>query len=137
MGRNVSSRGSGGQKPRVKCWAGHAPSEDSRKRSFLASSRFGGPSWLGFWQYHSKLCFFLLRVSRCPNFPLLIKTPIILGFPGGSVVKNPPANAGDVGLIPRSGKSPREGNGNPLQYSGLRNLMNGGDWQAVVHGSRT
>ena len=53
------------------------------------------------------------------------------------MVKNPPANAGDVGLIPRSGRSPREGNGNPLQYSCLRNLMNGGDWQAVVHGSRT
>ena len=38
-------------------------------------------------------------------------------FPGGSVVKNPPANAGDVGLIPGSGRSPTEGNGNPLQYS--------------------
>ena len=37
------------------------------------------------------------------------------GFPGGSVVKNLPASAGDVGLISRSGRSPREGNGNPLQ----------------------
>ena len=41
----------------------------------------------------------------------------IAGFPGGSVVKNPPANAGDVGLIPGSGRSPGEGNGNPFQYS--------------------
>ena len=46
-----------------------------------------------------------------------------MGFHGGSVVKNPPANAGDVGLIPGSGRSPGEGNGNPLQYSCLENLM--------------
>ena len=38
-------------------------------------------------------------------------------FPGGSVVKNPPANQGDTGWIPGSGRSPGEGNGNPLQYS--------------------
>ena len=41
----------------------------------------------------------------------------ILGLPGGSVVKNLPANAGDMGLIPRSGRSSGEGHGNPLQYS--------------------
>ena len=41
------------------------------------------------------------------------------GFPSGSVVKNPTANAGDSGSIPRSGRSPGEGNGNPLQYSCL------------------
>ena len=41
------------------------------------------------------------------------------GFPGGSVVKNPPAYAGDIGWIPGSGRSPGEGNGNPLQYSCL------------------
>ena len=46
-----------------------------------------------------------------------------MGFPGGSVVENPPANAGDAGSIPGSGRSPREGNGNPLQYSCLRNLL--------------
>ena len=39
-----------------------------------------------------------------------------MAFPGGSVVKNPPADAGDVGLISGSGRSPGEGNGNPLQY---------------------
>ena len=48
---------------------------------------------------------------------------IVKGFPGGSVVKNPPANAGDVGLIPGSGKSPGEGNGSPLQYSCPENSM--------------
>ena len=42
------------------------------------------------------------------------------GFPGGSAVKNPPANAGDMGLIPGLGRSHGEGNGNPLQYSCLR-----------------
>ena len=58
---------------------------------------------------------------------------MVLGFPGGSAVKNPPANAGDVGLIPGSGRSPGEGNGNPLQYSCLRNPMHRGAWQATVH----
>ena len=55
-------------------------------------------------------------------------------FPGGSVVKNPPADAGDVGSIPGSGRSPREGNGNPLQYSCQRNPMDRGAWQAAVQG---
>ena len=44
-----------------------------------------------------------------------------MGFPGGSVVKNPPASAGDSGRIPGSGRPPGEGNSNPLQYSCLRN----------------
>ena len=57
-----------------------------------------------------------------------------MGFPGGSVVKNLPANAGDMGLIPDLGTSPGEGNGNPLQYSCLGNPMDRGAWQATVHG---
>ena len=56
------------------------------------------------------------------------------GFPGGSVVKNLPVNAGDMGLIPGLERSPREGNGNPLQYSCLENPMDGGAWLATVHG---
>ena len=56
-----------------------------------------------------------------------------LGFPGGSVVKNPPANAGDVGLTPGLGRSPGVGNGNPIQYSGLGNPMDRGAWRATVH----
>ena len=56
------------------------------------------------------------------------------GFPGGSVVKNLPANAGDVGLIPGSGRSPGEGNGNPFQYSCLGNAMDRGAWQVTAHG---
>ena len=58
-----------------------------------------------------------------------------LGFPGGSVVKNPPANvgdAGDTGLITGSGRVPGEGNGNPLQYSCLGNPIDRGAWRAIV-----
>ena len=58
------------------------------------------------------------------------------GFPGGSVVKNPPANAGatgDAGLIPGSGRSPEEGNGNPVQYSCLGIPMDRRTWKATVH----
>ena len=50
------------------------------------------------------------------------------------MVKNPPANAGDVGSILGSGRSPREGNGNPLQYSFLGNPMDRGAWWATIHG---
>ena len=58
-------------------------------------------------------------------------------FPCGSVVKNPPANAGgtrDIGSIPGSGRSPGGGHGNPLQYSCLENSMDRGAWRATVHG---
>ena len=50
------------------------------------------------------------------------------------MVKNPPANAGDMGLIPELGRSPGERNGNPLQYSCLENPTDRGTWQAVVLG---
>ena len=56
-----------------------------------------------------------------------------MDFSGGLVVKNPPANAGDVGSIPGSGRSPGEGNGNPTQYSCLGNPMDRGAWWARVH----
>ena len=56
------------------------------------------------------------------------------GFLGGSVVKNPPANAGDGDSIPGSGRPPGGGNGNPLEYSCLGNPMDRGGWQATVHG---
>ena len=55
------------------------------------------------------------------------------GFPGGSDGKQSACNAGDLGLIPGSGRSPGEGNGNPLQYSCLENAMDIGAWQATVH----
>ena len=57
-----------------------------------------------------------------------------MGFPGGSDSKKLACNAGDLGLIPESGRSPGEGNGNPLHNSCLENPMDGGAWQATVHG---
>ena len=59
---------------------------------------------------------------------------LIWGFAGGSVVKNPPANAGDTGSIPELGRPPGDGNGNSLQYSCLGNPMERGAWKATVLG---
>ena len=56
------------------------------------------------------------------------------GFPGGSVVKSLPANAGEEGWIPRLGRSPGKGNGNPLQYSCLESSMDRVAWWAKIHG---
>ena len=55
------------------------------------------------------------------------------GFPHSSVGKESACNAGDPGSIPGSGRSPGEGNGNPLQYSCLENPIDRGAWQATVH----
>ena len=59
---------------------------------------------------------------------------LILGFPGGSGSKESACNAGDLGLMPGSGRSPGEGNGNPLQCSCMRNPMDREAWWAIVHG---
>ena len=56
------------------------------------------------------------------------------GFLSGSVVKNPPANAGESGSSLGSGRCPGEGHGNPLQYSCLGNPMDKGAWRATAHG---
>ena len=61
----------------------------------------------------------------------MIQTPG--GFPGGSEVKASACNVGDWGSIPGSGRSPGEGNDNPLQDSCLENPMDGGAWWATVH----
>ena len=60
--------------------------------------------------------------------------PELLGFPCSSVNKESACSAGDLGSIPGLGRSPGEGNGNPLQYPCLENLMDRGAWWAVVHG---
>ena len=89
-------------------------------------------------------------LSCCPSFLLLTQSIasgchkpqthwgcLSQGFPGGKVVKNPPANAGDTkdaGSIPGSGRSPAVVNSNPFQYSCLENSMNRGGWWATVHG---
>ena len=77
---------------------------------------------------------FLLRINYYINIINIIKLFFILikDFPGSSVVKNPSANTGDIGdegLIPRSGRSPGGGNGNPLQYSWLENPHR---WRSLV-----
>ena len=58
----------------------------------------------------------------------------LFGFPGDSDGKESACNVGDPGSIPRLGRSPGEGNGNPLQYSCLENSTDGGAWWAPVHG---
>ena len=65
-----------------------------------------------------------------PDFYLCLH--VSYGFPGGSVVKNLPANAGDAGLIPGLERTPGEGNDNPLQYSCLGNSMDRGAWQTPL-----
>ena len=57
-----------------------------------------------------------------------------MSISGQAVVKNPPTNAGDTGLIPRSGRFPGERNGNPLHYSCLENPTDRGAWRAIVYG---
>ena len=66
--------------------------------------------------------------SNCSH--LLLK----MDFPGGSMVKNLPANAGDTGSIPGSGRSPGRGRGNPVQYSCLENPMDREAWWSTIHG---
>ena len=85
---------------------------------------------------------FFFFTCNCPVFPApcieeTIFSPLYLiysCFPGSSDGKNSACNAGDPGLIPGSGRSPGEGNGNPLQYYCLENLMGSGAWWATVHG---
>ena len=75
-------------------------------------------------------------VPQCPRSAGDNNTPsnVIKGIPNDSVVKNPPANAGDPGSTPGPGRYPGEGNGHPLQYSCLENARDSGALQATVHG---
>ena len=66
--------------------------------------------------------------TQTATLAVFTNTLYFSSLPGGSVVKKLPTNAGDVGLIPRSGRSPEEGNGNPPQYSCLGNPMDRGAW---------
>ena len=80
-----------------------------------------------------KICRHSIPIAMVKNWHLVNEK----GFSGGSVIKNPPAKAGDLrdtGLIPGSGRSPGEENGNPLQYSCLENSIHRGAWRATVHG---
>ena len=73
------------------------------------------------------------RKNRCYEFKSKEKMWAPEGFLGRSVVNNPPANAGDTGSIPGSGRYPGGGNDNPLQYSCLGNPMDRGAWWATAH----
>ena len=74
---------------------------------------------------------FVWILYSCFPFPLLLSSE---GFPGGSDGKESACNAGDLGSIPGSGRSPGEGNGYPLLNSCLGNPMERGAWRAPVHG---
>ena len=77
-----------------------------------------------------------LKTQEWPARPLPLRICVWVkrAFPGGAEVKVSACSAGDLGSIPGSGRSPGEGNGNPLQYSCLENPMDGGAWWAIVHG---
>ena len=97
--------------------------------------------WLAFWNSHCLLwpeghSELWPRTHSCP---LLFSVPCRFIFASGLCVAvlepmSPTCNAGDLGLIPGSARSPGEGNGNPLQYSCLGNPMDGGAWWATVYG---
>ena len=69
----------------------------------------------------------------CETFSCKILHLTLLALPWSSVGKESACNAGDLGLIPGSGRGPEEGNGDPLQYSCLENPMDRGAWQTTVH----
>ena len=93
----------------------------SKHRCFLSPLHFYTGSIIKFfWPYFKNIFWILLLLSISTILPQ-------------SVVKNPLANAGDVGSIRGSGRTPGEGNGNPLQYSCLESPMDRGGWRAIVH----
>ena len=100
--------------------------------------------WVHFWALHSGSLLYVSILCWCHSVLMTVALEYSLksgtGFPGGTVVKNLPANAGDagdMGSIPRTGWSPGKGNGNTLQYSCFENSMGRGAWCATVQGSQT
>ena len=83
-----------------------------------------GEENLGDGRYRQLMKSFTLKGSR----------KMLRGFPGGSDGKESACSTGDLSSIPGSGRSPGEGNGNPLQYSCLKNSMDRGAWWATIHG---
>ena len=76
----------------------------------------------------------IFLVTKFPWRRDRLPIPVFLGFCGGSDGKESACNAGDLGSIPRLGRSPGVGHGNPLQYSCLGKPMDRGAWQTPVHG---
>ena len=83
---------------------------------------------------HLISCFWMPKYPRSYECAYMNIDVYHVGFPSGTLVKNPLANAGDSGSILGSGRSPGEGNGNPLQYSCLKSPMDSGAWWATIHG---
>ena len=80
-------------------------------------------------------CQALVAIGTSPTHEWLwLRVSFLTGFPGGSMAKNPPADARDTGLIPGSGRSPGAGYGNPLQYPCLESATDRGPWRATVNG---
>jgi len=115
--------------------------------SCLENPRDGGAWWAavyGVAQSQTWLKQLSSSSSNCPWFQASVGERswswirgdycILLGFPHSSVSRESAGNSGDPHSIPGSGRSPGEGNGNPLQYSYLENAMDRGAWQATVHG---
>ena len=73
-------------------------------------------------------------ILTSPMTWVFLNLNFLVGFPVGLVIKNPPASAEDPGLIPGLERSPGVGNGKPFQYSCLKNPLDRGVWQAIVHG---
>ena len=89
-----------------------------------------------FWDQHVERCSYLSKSVTSwgfiANYSGSFKGCLLASLVA-QMVKNPPANAEDTGLIPGSGRSPEEGTDNPLQYSCLENYMHRGAWSATVH----
>ena len=93
--------------------------------------------WIQFrlWNLWCRLWVHRYNVLKCHFYPCNLKCHFCsCDFPGGSDSKESACNVRDPGLIPGSGRSPGEENGNPLQYSWLENSIDRGVWQATVHG---
>ena len=84
-------------------------------------------------QFISPLGLFFFFFDIIMNSYILKSSNVLRDFPGDSESKESACNAGDSGSIPGSGRSPGEGNGNPLYHSCLENFMDRGTWQAIVH----
>ena len=101
---------------------GGAPTPDMRKRHGALHPEANLPTVFHFLsEFTTTMCVVRLWATK-------------YGLPGGSAVRNPPANAGDMGSIPGSRRSAGEGNGNPLQDSCPENPADIGAWRATIHG---
>ena len=108
---------------------------------FRGSSRIRDGTWVFFigrwvlypWTTKAQAYSNLLNLFSVKMHIYFLSILTLCHFPGGTVVKNPPANSGNECSIPRSGRSPGGKNGNPLEYSYQENSMDRGAWKAVIH----